>query len=58
MSPTMKVSGAPFTTGRMWWIMSSSVTPTVVSYPSMTMPSESPTRMTSVSLSFTMEAVV
>ena len=54
----MKVSGAPLTTGRMWWIMSSSVTPTVVSYPSMTMPSESPTRMTSVSLSFTMEAVV
>ncbi len=46
----MKVFLAPRTTALLWWIISSMVTETVSSYPRTTMPRESPTRMSSMSV--------
>ena len=45
ISPTTKASLAPLVTALVWWIISSIVTGKVFSYPSITMPRESPTRI-------------
>ena len=57
MSPTMWAWGRARATAAMWWAMSSTVISRVLSYPSTTMASESPTRMRSAPASLTTRAL-
>lgn len=58
ISTTTSAFFVPRATAAPWWIMSSIVTDTVSPRPSMTLPSESPTRMESMPDSSTSRAVV
>ncbi len=57
MSPTTRASFAPRATARVWWSISSMVTGSVVSWPSTTFDSESPTRSTGMPASSRIRAV-